>query len=336
MGKKIIANLFNYARQEGIDNIVIASDADRVSFYCSCLGKARRDLSLPKKLEQEFLANLRQILAIAPGELMAKKYYKIKSWNGQLNFYLTVLPSGAGEKIIIDIINRPQPLWRLGQLGLQSVDLKEMKRISQLRSGLVIVSSPFRGGKSATFYSLLLSLNNPSWNIYLLSENYPYEISGVNHLAPTAANWEKLLSHDCEAIFADDLDGPENLTLALRAASTGRLIIGTLTADDSGAVLDKILKIKLPLRLKLDALKVIVNQRLENLKKSRRGTRSGERQAIGLFEILKLTPELKEKILAVEGEKGEKTALKIKSLIRKSGFRPLESDRRQKIKDGLL
>ena len=334
MSKKIITNLFNYARQHGLDNIMISSAAARVSFHCGKPTEAGHDLSLPKKLEQEFLANLRQILAITPGELMTKKYYKLKSRDQHFTFYLTVRPHGAGEQIIIDIINRPQPLWRLSQLGLQALDLKEIKKINQLRSGLVVVSSPAGGGKSATLYSLLLSLNDPSRNICVLTENYPQEISGVSQFAPTAANWEKLLSHDCEVIFVDNLDKANNLALALRAAATGRLVIGTLTANDSFEALDKILEIKMPTRLKLDALKIITNQGLENLKKVRRDSRRSERRAIGNFEILKLTPEIKDKIL--NAEQGENIKSKIKSLALKNGFRPLESDRRQKIKDGII
>lgn len=361
MGKKIIANFFNYAIQEGVNNLVIASRPNHVSLDYHFPGGERRNFVLPKKLEQNFLANLRQILAIAPGELITQKYCKIYDKNHHLAFYLTILPDDAGEKIIINIVNRPTKLWRLGQLGLRAADLRELKTALNARSGLIIISSPPNNGKSATLYSLLSAINDPSLNIYLFSQHPELEISGVNPLAPTAANWEKVLQHDSEVIVADDLNEDWALKNALRAAATGRLVLGTLTAASSWEVLAKILKIELPLKLKLDNLKMIVSQRLANLKRAERKTAKKERRAInlkehraiGLFEILKLSPALKKFILKTKAKTAppklktappklikempaEKFQEKLEKLALRDGFRPWEFDRRQKIKDGLL
>ena len=288
MSKKIITSLFAYAAKAGAKNLVISGQADGISLDCHLPDGKTQRLVLPKKLEQEFFANLRQIMAIAPGELFARKYQKISDKKGDWKYYLTILPEGENEKIIISLVSQPQKAWRLNQLGLQAADLKKLKKIVSRRSGLIIVSSPPNSGKSTTLYSLLPLLNSPAVNIYALDDNPNNNFPGVNRLAPTKTNWDKILQHDSDIILADGLEPGWALTNALRAAASGRLVIGTLTADSPLKVLEKIAALPLSNRLKLDNLKLIVNQRLVSLKRPARKNGAPDRQLIGSFKLLKL------------------------------------------------
>jgi len=309
MSSKIVANLLKLAVQEGASHLAITKQIDKVALDCHLLNGEIRSFTLPKKLEKTFFSSLESILSIAPGDLVTQKYCKLTDKNGSLKYYLSILPEKNGEKIIINLVKRPEKLYRLNQLGLQTADLQDLKKITRLRSGLIIVSSPPGQGKSATFYSLLLAVNNPKLNIYILDKNPDLDISGLNRLAPTAVNWEKVLHHDSEIIGADDLNEDWALKNALLAAASGRFVLGTLTADSAQEVVDKISQIKLPAKLKTENLRIIINQRLVNLKRPSTKTRN-QRKAIALFEILKLNPEI--------------------------DFKPLALDRRQKTKDGLI
>lgn len=288
MSKKIITSFFAYATKAGAKNLVISPQTEGISLdYHLPDGKTQR-LILPKKLEQEFFANLRQIMAIAPGELFTRKYQKTSDKNGDWKYYLTVLPEGEQEKIIISLVNQPKKAWRLNQLGLEAKDLKELKKIINRRSGLIIISSPPNSGKSTTLYSLFPPLNQSTVNIYALDNDPTVNFPGLNRLAATKTNWEKILRHDSDIIFADDLEPDWALTKALTAANSGRLVIGTLTADSPLAVLEKIAALRLPNRFKSDNLKLIVNQRLVSLKRPASKNNSKERQLIGSFKLLKL------------------------------------------------
>ncbi len=338
MSKKIISRLFNYAIQSGAEHLVVSGQSDRISLDCHLPNGETRTFTLPKKLERDFFSNLQQILAVAPGDLLTREYRKMDAKNGQWKYYLSVLPENKGEKIIISLINQPAKLWRLSQLGLQATDLRKLKKISSERHGLVIVSSPPQNGKSSTLYSLAALLNKTANNIYALSSVLPDKLSDVNQLAPTPDNWRKILQHDSDIILTDSLDEGWALAQALSAAASGRLVLGTMTSDNAFGVLARILEAPLPKRLKLDALKLIISQRLVNLKKTREKRGQAERQSIGLFEILELSPEIKSFIAASDESdlRTAKFAKKLAQLALVSGFRPLAIDERQKIKDGLI
>lgn len=336
MSQKIITKIFNYAAGEGADNLVIAKRANQLILDCYFVGRAKQSLVLPKKLEQELFSDLRRILTITPGEFTAQKYCKLPHRTGCLNFYLTILPEAGGEKMIINLIKPSATLWRLSQLGLQRFELQEIKKSLGLKSGLILISSPGGAGRSATLNSLLLELNDSNKSVYSFLKHHAYEIPGIVSLAPTAANWEKILALDSEIILADDLDETNALGLAVRAAASGRLVFGTIKAGNSWEALEKIIAWPLPLKLKLNSLKMIVSQRLAVLKRKTEKTDPDQRRAIGLFEILKITPALKKFLIEARGPEFKSYQAKLEKLALKNGFRPLADDRLKKTKDGLI
>jgi len=336
MNKKIIKTLFHYAAQEKADSLIIEAGQAAVDLDYRLLDGTKKSFNLPKRLEDDLIGSLRQVLRIAPGELLTKKYCKIYDRHYQLAFYLTILPSQNGERIIINIINQEQKLWRLPQLGLQRPQLLQLQKIKKLRSGLILVSAPVGQGKSATLNALVQELNNADRNLYFFDPYPDIKIPGLNYLALNQKNWESVLRHDCEVIILPESDAEETFKKAVLAASTGRLVLAALTADNVWEVLLKILKLPLPLKLKLDGVKMISNQRTVPLKTA--ASRSAKaRPAIGLFEILELNSEIKDFILK-EGSKSKKDRFweKLSRLAVKNGFQPLRQDFQKKIRTGLI
>jgi type II secretory ATPase GspE/PulE/Tfp pilus assembly ATPase PilB-like protein len=336
MSKKTITKLLNCAVRDKAGQLAITSRPDR--FFLDYLRPdgQKRNLSWKHHQEKDLLDSWRRIFDIAPGELVAKKYCRISNGRQSFNFYLTIRPEANGEKLIIDIAKPSIRIWRLSQLGLQTEDKRELEKILKSRSGLVIISSPPENGKSATLQALLLSLNDPSKNICLLDNHPAYEVPGINAMRLDPANWERVRHHDAEIVLAENLDSGNNLKEAILTATTGRLVIGTIQAEDSLTALRRLLDVDLPAALKLDSLKAIIGERLAPLKRSVRSGRKDGRQVIGLFEILKMTSELKRQLLADTdgGRRIKETGWR--RLIAKSGFRSWEDDRKKKIKAGLI
>jgi type II secretory ATPase GspE/PulE/Tfp pilus assembly ATPase PilB-like protein len=335
MGLKITNNIFNYAAWEEAKRLTVVRRLDGVCLNYDFKNGDQKSFHLPKKLEEDLFADLRKVLEIAPGELTAERYCKISSKDSRLTFRLAVLPDGDNEKIIINIIDQPVKPWRLSQLGLQMKDLKTLQSAGRARSGLIIIGAPAGNGKSALLYSLLDALNDAKKNLYCLSANPEQEITGISYLPPTEANWEKILSHDSDIIAIDDLKDTKDLARVLRAAATGRLVIATMTAENPWEILSAILRSDPPLKLKLDCLKMILIQHLADWQQPKSSS-AKERRQIGLFEILKMTPKLKQFILASESRPKKNFWKELEKIARTEGFRPLESDRKHKIKAGIL
>jgi len=338
MSKKILSNLFNYAAREKAKSFTIESVPEKIALNYKFDDGEERCFGLPKKLEKNLSLALRQILKLAPDELTTKKYCKVEDKDFRLNFHLTILPAQFGEKIIINIIPKNHKLLGLKQLGLQKNHLTTIRSFLSLGSGLALLSSPHGNGKNTSLYTLLKELDSSSRSIYFIGDNPEYKLEGINNLENNKNNWSKILTIDSEVI-ATEINTNEDFKNVTLAASSGRLVIASITANSVWEVMLAYLKLKLPLKQKLDCLKLIINQRIVPLKRSPKKphSKTSKRKDIGLFEILEMTPGVKKFLLEAEDDKlKEKFWEKLGTLALKSGYEPLSYDRQKKIKNGLI
>ena len=293
MSKKIISHLLNYAASEGAKDLVLESGTNCLISHYHFPDGTKKSFALPKKLEKNLILNLRELLKVAPGELTTKKYCKIFDDHYQSSFYLTIIPDKNGEKIIINLINKASKHWSLRQLGLLKDDYKSLSAGLKEHSGLIIVSSPPQHGKSSTLYSLLEQLNNEKKNVYVLSEHPTERIDGLNQLLLSENNFNKILRQDPDVIALDEITNAEILKKSIQAAESGCLVIATIEAENVLEVISKILNLDLPLKLKLDSLKMILNQHLVDLKRPKKLAGRG-RNKIGVFELLVFDQTIKD------------------------------------------
>lgn len=339
MSKKIVNHLLNYAAQNRAGRLVIENAPRSIDCHYHLEGGAKRVFTLPKKLEKTLIESLRQILKIAPGELAANRYCKIQDRRYSLTFYLTILPDKNGEKVIINIINQSPANRGLKKLGLTANDQKTLTESLSKKTGLIIVSAPNGQGKSTTLNAIISTIDLERSNAYFFSARPETRIDGLNYLLPTSANLERVLRQDSNLIVWEDLQDEANLKKILLAAASGRLVLATMAGISVWEIMAKILKSDSPLNLKLDSLKIITNQRLANLKRIPKASSRGVAGAkeIGLFEVLKITPELKHfiKTAAVE-KKANNFWEKLAALALKQGFKPLKTDWQKKVAAGII
>lgn len=334
MINKTFSGLFNFVKQEKAERIVISRSENGHSCHCHLPGGEEAIFNLPKKLENDLAENLRALLKIAPGELAAEKYCQWSDKNNDLNFKLSIIPDKFGEKIIISIIQEDKESLRLNQLGLQKSDLELLKSISRSGSGLIIIGSPERQGRSTTLQAILKDLNQENKNIYFLG-NDEFNVQGINFLENTPENWNRVLGHDSDIIALEIKENDqESIKRAIMAASTGRLILATIKSVNALQALYQILKNDLPLKLILDNLKIISGQELMFLK---RKTSKTKRKRIGVFETFVLHPEtisfIKENYKNLATAKFWEDFFRLAS---NNGYQPLIIDKNQKKKDGLV
>jgi type IV pilus assembly protein PilB len=334
MINKTFSSLFNFAKQEKAERIVISGSASGHSCRCHLPDGEEAIFNLPKKLENDLAENLRALLKIAPGELASGKYCQLRDKNNNFNFQLSILPDKFGEKIIISIIQEDKKFLSLSQLGWQKDNLEILKSASNSRSGLIVISSPERQGRSTSLQAILNNINHENKNIYFLGHS-EFNTQGINFLENTSENWNRVLGHDSDIIALEIEEGDqETLKRALTAASTGRLVIATIKSINALQALYKILKSDLPLKLILDNLKIITGQELIALK---RQTAKTKRKRIGVFETFVPRPETINFI--TKNQKNLATAKfweDFFQLAANDGYQPLIIDKNQKKKDGLV
>jgi twitching motility protein PilT len=180
------------------------------------------------------------------------------------------------------------------ELGLPA----HLAEIADYHQGLVLVCGPSGSGKSTTL-AALVNLFNETRNDHILTMEdpvefvHPFKNCLINqrevgsHTESFARALRAALREDPDVIVIGELRDNESITLALTAAETGHIVLGTLNSTSAPKAIDRILS-SFPadeqpqIRASLsESLKYCIAQRLLPSKEARR--------QVAAFEVLKGT-----------------------------------------------
>ena len=141
----------------------------------------------------------------------------------------------------------PTEVPALTALGLPAV----VSHFARLRSGLVLVTGATGTGKSTTLAAMIQEINRErSLNVITLEDPIEYLHTSARSLivqrevgthAPSfRAGLRSALREDPDVILVGEMRDPETVSLALEAAETGHLVLGTLHTRGAAQVIDRI------------------------------------------------------------------------------------------------
>jgi twitching motility protein PilT len=177
----------------------------------------------------------------------------------------------------IDAVFRPIPLEppSLEELGLPS----SLAKLTTFHQGLVLVTGPAGCGKSSTM-AALINLINEDRPDHIITVEDPIEYAHksktcvVNqrqvrkHTGSFASALRAALREDPDVIAIGELRDLETISLAITAAETGHLVLGTLHTNDAARTINRILDAYPPdqqsqIRAMIsESLRAIISQKL--------------------------------------------------------------------------
>ena len=180
-------------------------------------------------------------------------------------------------------------------------DLRLPGRLTELldfHQGIIIVSGPAGSGKSTTLAAIVNLINETKADHVITLEDpiefvHPVKSALVNqrevgtHTASFARALRAALREDPDVIVVGEMRDPETIRLALTAAETGHLVIGTLHTTSAVATVDRIVKSFPPeeqpqVRMGLsESLKYVLSQSLL--------PRKDGKGRVAVYEVLKGT-----------------------------------------------
>jgi twitching motility protein PilT len=167
----------------------------------------------------------------------------------------------------------PSKILTAEQLGLPDI----MTKLSMLPRGLVLVTGPTGSGKSTTLAAILDHANRNRKDHIITIEDpieFVHESKGClvnhrevgSHTKSFAAALKGALREDPDIILVGEMRDLETISLAIEAAMTGHLVMGTLHTISAAKTVDRIIEIfptnqQSQVRSTLaDALRAVISQ----------------------------------------------------------------------------
>jgi type IV pilus assembly protein PilB len=176
---------------------------------------------------------------------------------------------GGGEKVVMRLLDKSRPLYRLGQLGMPDDVAKRYEALLRSPYGMVICAGPTGGGKTTTLYASLGEINTPERNIMTIEDPVEYTFPTINQIqineqaGITFANGlRSILRQDPDIILVGEVRDVDTARIAVQSALTGHFVLSSLHATDAIAALYRLLDMGIESFLVASSVTAVVAQRL--------------------------------------------------------------------------
>ena len=287
----------------------------------------------------------------------------------RLDLRVSSLPTFYGEKVVIRLLDQTEKKTGLASLGLSDRERQRLEACYRKPQGMILVTGPTGSGKSTSLQCILRDLRSEDINIITVEDPVEYELEGVNQVQVqkeaglSFANCLRaILRQDPNVIMVGEIRDRETAEIAFRAALTGQLVLSTPHTNDTVSTPARLVAMGVPRFLIGSALLAVVSQRLvrknctacrktdapapeetrclpeplrAGLTSVARGEgcsqceHSGFKGRIGVFELLTLSPGLREAIGAGATEED------LRRMARRVGMRPILEDALEKVQRGV-
>jgi type IV pilus assembly protein PilB len=252
----------------------------------------------------------------------------------RLDLRSSTYPTVHGEKAVLRLLDNSGLRRNLESIGMGGRTLETMRELIHRPEGIVLITGPTGSGKTSTLYAGLAELVETGKNIMTIEDPVEYALAGVNQgqtNEKAGFTFEKglraVLRQDPDVIMVGEIRDGETLSTAIEASLTGHLVLSTLHTNSAVQTIARLLEMELEPYLLASGVLGIVAQRLvrricvtcrtevETAPALRAMFRAGGPQTffrgsgcrdcrgtgfrgrIGIFEMLRMTDEIRALVL---------------------------------------
>src|SRR6476661_4319762 len=195
-----------------------------------------------QKLADTFLNDVQRVLVKERGD--ADFAYA----NSRGRYRASVARQRLGTDIVFRIINTR--VRTMDELGLP----EHLKLLTRYQNGLILVTGSVGSGKSTTLAALVEQVNIERHDHIITLEDpieYVFQAKGCHitqrevhtHTVSFSAALRGALREDPDVIMVGEMRDLETISLAITAAETGHLVLGTLHTSNASRTLDRLLDV---------------------------------------------------------------------------------------------
>ncbi len=234
-------------------------------------GVLHEAIQLPVEGARPLIARLKNMvdLSIADSQRPQEGRARVRQGDRAIDIRVSTLPTDAGEKVTIRILDKSRLQLHLDKLGFEDRDLQLFQQALHSPSGLLLVTGPEGSGKITTLYAALTSINRPDINISSIEDPIEFDLPGISQarIRPDlgltfASTLQAILHQDPNVILIGELRDSETTKIAVRAAQTGHLVLSTLHTSDAPSAISRLTDMGIEPFVVAASLKLVLAQRL--------------------------------------------------------------------------
>ena len=255
----------------------------------------------------------------------------------EIDIRVSTIATIWGESCVLRLLDKSRSLFRMGDLGMPLETHEIFTRLIRAPFGMVLCAGPTGSGKTTTLYAALSEIDDPSRNIMTIEDPVEYVFPTINQIQTNeqagisfANGLRSILRQDPDIILVGEIRDVETARIAVQSALTGHFVLSSLHATDSAAALHRFLDMGIESFLVASSVVAVVSQRLvrricqtcrapyqpkdeelaffeESGGRPKSSFFQGEgcnfcagtgyRDRIGVYELMKITPEIKRLIV---------------------------------------
>jgi general secretion pathway protein E len=234
-------------------------------------GMLRDAIEPPRALHGALVSRLKIMagLDIAEKRLPQDGRIALKLGGRQVDVRVSTLPTGAGERVVLRLLDQEAARLDLAALGMSDETLAGVDRLIREPHGILLVTGPTGSGKTTTLYAALSRLPRGTTNMMTVEDPIEYALDGV---AQTQVNaridltfaraLRAILRQDPDVIMIGEIRDLETAQIAVQASLTGHLVLATLHTNDAASAITRLADMGVEPYLLASSLLGVLAQRL--------------------------------------------------------------------------
>ncbi|MFP4058039.1 MAG: ATPase, T2SS/T4P/T4SS family [Candidatus Brocadiia bacterium] len=260
------------AMEQGASDIHFEPSADaRGQVRLRVDGVLRQGEPPPEGLFEQVVSRIKSMAAmdVAESRVPQDGRMMLDIAGRKLDLRVSVVPTIAGERVVMRVLDREAVVLDLERIGLLDDDLATLRELCHLPNGIVVCNGPTGSGKSTLLYAMLMEMDRRRCCVMTVEDPVRYcleDLSQVQVMAGRGLTFARalrsILRQDPDVIMVGEIRDLETVQVTVQCSLTGHLMLTSLHANTSPGAIRRLLDMGLEPFLVNATLAGVVSQRL--------------------------------------------------------------------------
>ena len=269
--KQALTRILEYAVNHNASAIHVEPQTSCLRVRYRIDGRLKNATKLPTYLLLTLAKEIKRLacLDIYQHKTAQHGHFRLEINSKSFLFNVSIVPTVAGQKIAIKVVNQTGEIPSLAELGFFGRNLNQLSQALAEPDGLILFCGFNHSGKTSSVYSCLELLRRGNLNIATVEESVKRQIDGINQFQldqqvglDFSAAINILKRQDLDVLMIDGIRARQVAELALEVVASGRLVLAGSYAATACEGIRQLLDMGLPPHLLAAKLKLVVGQRL--------------------------------------------------------------------------